>query len=74
MKKLGLFFVIGLMVLTGCSPRSYFLINSDSVVRYDRMTGKFELIWRMSAQHLYQDSTDCKRDSVVLIPVDSYKQ
>lgn len=38
-------------LLTGCSPRNYFLVNSDLVARYNRTTGNWEVIWNTSLKH-----------------------
>lgn len=52
MKKVIFGFILVCITLMGCSPRNYFLFNSDMVARYDRVNGKWELVWNTSLKHL----------------------
>ena len=51
MKKVIFWLIFGMVSLTGCSPRNYFLVNSDLVARYNRTTGNWEVIWNTSLKH-----------------------
>ena len=51
MKKVIFGLIFGMILLTGCSPRNYFLVNSDLVARYNRTTGNWEVIWNTSLKH-----------------------
>ena len=51
MKKVIFWLIFGMILLTGCSPRNYFLVNSDLVARYNRTTGNWEVIWNTSLKH-----------------------
>lgn len=35
-----------------CAPRSYFLVNSDLQMKYNRATGEWFLIWKSAAKHV----------------------
>ena len=43
MRKLLL--VLSLVILSGCSPKTYFISNSDAYLSYNRAQGSWELIW-----------------------------
>lgn len=51
MKKVIFGLIFGMVSLAGCSPRNYFLVNSDLVARYNRTTGNWEVIWNTSLKH-----------------------
>ena len=51
MKKVIFWLIFGMVSFTGCSPRNYFLVNSDLVARYNRTTGNWEVIWNTSLKH-----------------------
>lgn len=48
MKKAILWLILGLVLLTGCNPRTYFLLDSRGVYRYDRAHDTRELILEFS--------------------------
>lgn len=50
MKKFVFGIILSLVTLTGCSPRNYFLFNSDYGMRYNRLTGEWQLEWKASAK------------------------
>jgi len=51
MKNVIFCLIFGIILLTGCSPRNYFLVNSDLVARYNRTNGNWEIIWNTSLKH-----------------------
>lgn len=69
MKKIVFGLILGSVALISCSPRNYFLFNSDMVAKYDRVNGKWELIWNTSMKHLSPSPdtipTHFKEDSVI---------
>lgn len=52
MNKICFGFVFGSILLMGCSPRNYFLFNSDIMSKYNRSTGELEVFWSTSIKHL----------------------
>lgn len=44
--------ILSIILLTGCKPSNYFLVNSEMVGRYNRTTGEVELIWSTSLKRL----------------------
>lgn len=70
MKKVIFGFIFSIVLLTGCSPRNYFLVNSDLVARYNRTTGNWEIIWNTSLKH-----TGLAPDSIpIIVSSDSVRQ
>ncbi len=47
---------------SSCSPRSYFLVNSDLQMKYNRATGEWFMIWKSAAKHVQSnpDSIPCE--------------
>lgn len=43
--------IVVLTMITACSPRNYFLIDSDMMLKYDRTKQQFMLIWNSSIKH-----------------------
>lgn len=35
-----------------CAPRSYFLVNSDLQMKYNRASGEWFMIWKSAAKHV----------------------
>lgn len=50
--KIGFGMISIIILLAGCKPSNYFLVNSDIVGRYNRTTGEVELIWSTSLKRL----------------------
>lgn len=70
MKKVIFGLIFGIVLFTGCSPRNYFLVNSDLVARYNRTTGNWEVIWNTSLKHSGVDP-----DSIpIIVSRDSVRQ
>lgn len=44
-------FIFGAFLMVGCSPKNYFLIDSDLMAKYNRVTGDWEVIWNSSMKH-----------------------
>lgn len=44
-----------LVGVSSCAPRSYFLVNSDLAVKYNRTTGEWYLVWKSAAKHVKSD-------------------
>lgn len=68
MKKFIFFLVFTLSLTTSCSPRNYFLVNSDSWIEYDRITGKVQVKWKWLLHKYRGDTTITKQDSII-VPV-----
>lgn len=77
MNKICLWFVFGALLLMGCTPRNYFLFNSDMMSNYNRTTGNLEFVWTASIKHLavcpdtipkpiVSDSFSIVNDSIIL--------
>lgn len=49
---------------SSCAPRSYFLVNSDLQMKYNRATGEWILVWKSAAKHMQTDP-----DTVPVEPV-----
>ena len=49
--RISLALIVGLTVITACSPRNYFLIDSDMMLKYDRSRQQFMLVWNSSIKH-----------------------
>lgn len=63
MRKFVLGFVfIGVLVLSSCSPNRFFLINSEGILTYNRLTGQLEFMWQTKG---------VKGDSVSVVKCDS---
>lgn len=63
MRKIVLSFVIiGVLVLSSCSPNRFFLINSEGILTYNRHTGQLEFMWQTKS---------AKGDSISVIKCDS---
>lgn len=45
MKKIACLSLFGFLLLCGCAPNRWFLINSDGVLTYNRHTGQLEVMW-----------------------------
>ena len=47
---------------SSCAPRSYFLVNSDLTMKYNRATGEWFMIWKSAAKHVQSnpDSIPCE--------------
>lgn len=45
-----------------CAPRSYFLIDSDLQMKYNRASGEWVLVWKSAAKHVQSnpDSIPCE--------------
>lgn len=37
--------ILGILVFSGCTPRDWFLVNSNGIATYNRATGNFEILW-----------------------------
>lgn len=37
---------------SSCAHRSYFLVNSDLQMKYNRATGEWVMIWKSAAKHV----------------------
>lgn len=63
MRKIVLCFVIiGVLVLSSCSPNRFFLINSEGILTYNRHTGQLEFMWQTKS---------AKGDSISVVKCDS---
>lgn len=67
--------VTGAVLLGGssCSSRSYFLVNSDLQMKYNRATGEWMLVWKSAAKHMQTDPDTIPVEPVVVsgsIPVE----
>lgn len=69
MMKNGFWLILGMIIVSGCSPRNYFLVNSNAIVRYDRISRKFELVWHLNAKYNVRDSLIQRSDSI-MIPIE----
>lgn len=49
--QISLALIVVLTMITACSPRNYFLIDSDMMLKYDRTQQQFYLIWNSSIKH-----------------------
>lgn len=49
--RISLALIVGQTMITACSPRNYFLIDSDMMLKYDRSQQQFMLIWNSSIKH-----------------------
>ena len=63
MKKFVLSFVfIGLLGFSSCTPTRFFLINSEGILTYNRLTGQLEFMW---------ETKSARGDSVSVVKCDS---
>lgn len=63
MKKIVLGFVfIGFMVLSSCTPSRFFVINSEGILTYNRLTGQLEFMWQTKS---------AKGDTIDVVKCDS---
>lgn len=42
---LGFKLILVSLLVMGCAPRDWFLINSSGILTYNRHTGQFEMLW-----------------------------
>lgn len=63
MRKIVLnFVIIGVLVLSSCTPNRFFLINSEGILTYNRHTGQLEFMWQTKS---------AKGDSISVVKCDS---
>lgn len=58
--------IFAAVLLTGCAPHNYFLVNSDSIVKYNRFTGQFELVWHLHISKSMQGRDSLASDTIVI--------
>ena len=56
MKKLVLVMVLALVLLTSCSPKNLFFVDSTAVWTWDRATGKMTAVWKFKTLPAQPDS------------------
>lgn len=61
-------FAAAVVLLGGgsCAPRSYFLINSDLQMKYNRASGEWVMVWKSAAKHV-QSNPDSIPSKPVLV-------
>lgn len=65
-----------MVVLLGgnsCAPRSYFLINSDLQLKYNRASGEWLMVWKSAAKHVQSNPDSIPSEPVLVrgsIPVE----
>lgn len=52
MKKVIFGFILVSVLLSACSPKNYFLFNSDMMAKYNRTKGDWEVVWNTSLKHI----------------------
>ena len=63
MKRFVLGFVfIGLLGFSSCTPTRFFLINSEGILTYNRLTGQLEFMWQTKS---------AKGDTIDVVKCDS---
>lgn len=51
MKKVYFFLVLIALLCNGCTASKWFLVDSYGVMTYDRITGKWELLWEFKTKN-----------------------
>lgn len=72
MKKLFLVvfgLITGLSLMSSCTPRGWFLVNSNGIATYNRTTGQFEVLWENVASRPV-----VVHDTIYVQPIDSIRQ
>lgn len=67
MRKLVL--VLSSVILLGCSPKTYFVSDSDAYLSYNRAQGSWELIWTWKVAKGKERTDTIKvidRDSIII--------
>lgn len=59
MKTKIFFLAFTALILTGCSPQRWFLVNTNGIMTYNTHTGQFEMIWEWK-----ESPHEVKSDSV----------
>lgn len=67
MKKVCFAFILISFLLSSCSPSKFFLVDSYGILTYDRMTGKWEVMWEFKTkQPVSNDQSVIVTDSLVV--------
>lgn len=56
MKKVYFLMILVALLFNGCTASKWFLVDSYGIMTYDRITGKWELMWEFKTKKPVGDS------------------
>lgn len=61
---IGFKLILVSLLVMGCAPRDWFLINSSGIMTYNRHTGQFELLWESKSPAVVIPHDSLKSDTI----------
>lgn len=65
MKKFCFWLILAAVLCSACSPSRWFLVDSSGIMTYDRLTGKWEIMWEYKTSRPVSNTDSvCVNDSL----------
>lgn len=61
---LGFKLILLSLLVMGCAPRDWFLINSSGILTYNRHTGQLEVLWESKSPAVIIHRDSLKSDTI----------